>query len=115
MRDHRTWTIAAHKIILSLEFSCNCEEQRSRGRNKTKDGGRCGVFSVLCLWSFALCATAVATLWAEAQARHLSIAIVLTHHDCHPQAGTKKNTHTVPYDVVFSVFVQSWYPFLLGF
>ena len=27
---------------------------------------------------------------AEAQARHLSIAIVLTHHDCHPQAGTKK-------------------------
>ena len=38
MRDHRTWTIAAHKIILSLEFPCNCEEQRSRGRNKTKEG-----------------------------------------------------------------------------
>ena len=53
------------------------------------------------------------SLWAEAQARHLSIAIVLTHHDCHPQAGTKKNTHTVPlaskstFVLQFSVFYLS--------
>ena len=43
---------------------------------------------LLCLWTLALCATAVATLWAEAQARHLSIAIVLRTTIATTQADT---------------------------